>query len=154
MIKVLLLKDVEKLGRGGDVVTVQPGYARNFLLPKGVAILADKNALRLQEKLQEERRKQAAIDMKESEALAERLKAVTLVVEVKVDPEGHMYGSVSVNDITSLLEGQEKITLDKQAFQIAAPIKSTGVHQVEVKLKEGVIAAFALKIIPEGAEVV
>src|SRR5689334_17894347 len=96
--KLLLMKDVEELGRSGDVVSVKPGYARNYLLPQGFAVLADKKALKMQARLQEERRKKAVEDKKEAEELAQAIDGVTLTTIVKVDHEGHMYGSVSAHD--------------------------------------------------------
>lgn len=147
--KLLLLEDVEALGRSGDVVSVRPGYARNFLLPKKLAIIADRNALRLQAELQESRKQQAILDKKESEEIAQRFTDLTLETIVKVDHEGHMYGSVTSLDIAHLLQNQASITLEKRFIQLPHPIKETGVHTIKVKLKEGVAATFVLKVIPE-----
>lgn len=147
--KLLLLEDVEALGRSGDIVGVKPGYARNFLLPQGLAIVADKRALRMQTRLQEERKKKAVVDLKESEELATKLEGQTLTTIVKVDHEGHMYGSVSSSDVADLLEKQLSIALDKRAIQLKHAIKDTGVHTIHVKLKEGVQASFNLTIEPE-----
>jgi len=146
---LLLLEDVEDLGRSGDVVKVKPGFARNFLLPKGLGIVADKNALRMQEKLQEERKMQAAQDKKQAEEQAKTLANVTLTATVKVDQDGHMYGSVSVLDIVHLLLDQQKFEVDKRQIVLKNPIKVTGIHTVEIKLKEGVLASFTLKVMPE-----
>src|SRR5438445_11042849 len=93
--QLLLLEDVEHLGRKGDVVNAKEGYAYNFLIPKGFALVASESALRRKTKLQEERRKIAETDRKESEELAVRLNGEALTFIVKVDHEGHMYGSVS-----------------------------------------------------------
>src|SRR5689334_18731387 len=97
-IQLLLLDDVDELGRSGDVVAVKPGYARNFLLPKKKGVMANKHTLRMQAKLKEERAKQAEIDRREAEELAARMTGIELNIVVKVDPEGHMYGSVSALD--------------------------------------------------------
>lgn len=147
--KLLLLQDVDALGRSGDIVNVRPGFARNFLLPRGLAILADKNALRRQNRLKEERSKQAAVDKQESEEHANRLKDVTLSTVVKVDHEGHMYGSVSATDIMRLLEEQASLVLEKRAIQLPHPIKEVGVHTIKVKLKEGVLASCVLHVVAE-----
>src|SRR5262245_8691147 len=95
--KLLLIEDVEDLGRSGDVVSVKPGYARNFLLPRGHAVRADQHALRMQTRLQEERQKRAILEKQEAEKTAAALEGVTLSTIVKVDHEGHMYGSVSAH---------------------------------------------------------
>lgn len=149
--KLLLLEDVDGLGRKGDVVTVRPGYERNFLLPRKLAIVASPHALRLQERLQEERRQIAIVDKKESEELASKMTDLTITTTVKIDQDGHMYGSVSALDITHLLQAQSAITLEKRAIALPHPIKEVGVHTIRVKLKEGVTASFTLKIVPEGA---
>jgi large subunit ribosomal protein L9 len=147
--KLLLLEDVDELGRSGDIVSVRPGYARNFLLPGKKALIADANALRKQKQLQEARAKQAIVDRQQSDALAARIQGTSIETEVKVDPEGHMYGSVSAHDVVLLL-AKEKIEIEKKSVRLAHPIKATGVHEIELRLKEGVICSFKLKIIPEG----
>ena len=147
--KLLLIEDVDSLGRSGDIVSVRPGYARNYLLPMGLAVVADKNALRMQTRLQEERRQKAIVDRNESEELAARLEGQSISKVVKVDHEGHMYGSVSAADIVHLLHEGLSITLEKRAIQLKHAIKETGVHTILVKLKEGVEASFTLKVEPD-----
>ena len=152
--QLLLIEDVEDLGRSGDVVKVKPGFARNYLLPKGLGVIADKNALRIQARLQEERLKKAAEDRAEAEELAKVIEGATLTAIVKVDAEGHMYGSVSLLDVIHLMEEQKKVVLEKKNVQLKHPIKTTGVHQIPLKLKEGVEASFTLKVISEEGEVI
>ncbi len=147
--KLLLLEDVEALGRSGDIVGVKPGYARNFLLPQGLAVVADKRALRMQARLQEERKKRAIVDRKESEELATKLEGQNLTTIVKVDHDGHMYGSVNASDVADLLAQQMSIHLEKRAIQLKQSIKATGTHTIHVKLKEGVQSTFSLTIEPE-----
>lgn len=150
--KLLLIQDVESLGRSGDMVAVRPGYARNFLLPQGFALAADKSALRMQARLQEERRKKAVQDKKEADDLAIHIEGKTLTTIVKVDHDGHMYGSVSASDIVHLFKEQENLTVEKRGIILKHALKETGVHQLSVKLKEGVNASFTLKIVPEDAQ--
>jgi large subunit ribosomal protein L9 len=147
--QLLLLEDVDNLGKSGDLVTVKAGYSRNFLIPQKRAILADKNTVKKQEKLKAEREKRALIDLKESEEIAEKLKNITLTTTAKIDPDGKMYGSVTANDISILLseEGHE---VDKKAIKLAKPLKDTGMHSITIQLKEGVEARIALNIKPEG----
>lgn len=147
--KLLLLEDVDALGRKGEVVNVKSGYARNFLLPRGFGVIADKNALRMQARLKEEREKQAAVDRKESEALANSLEGVVLTTIVKVDHDGHMYGSVSALDIIHLLKEQNSLEIEKRFVQLNHPIKEIGVHPIKIKMKEGITAELTLKIVPE-----
>ena len=150
-VKLLLLEDVDDLGRSGDVVNVKSGYARNFLLPKQLALLAHKGALRMQEKLREERQKKALEDKTEAEGVAASLAQISLSITVKVDQEGHMYGSVAVGDILKALHEEHQIELEKRAVQLKHPIKTTGVHEIPIKLKESVMATIILKVIPEQA---
>lgn len=149
MAKLLLLEDVENLGRSGDVVNVKPGFARNFLLPQGIALTADKRALNMQAKLQEERRKRAAEDKREAEQQASQLEGKELVSIVKVDPEGHLYGSVSAGDIHDLLVATYQIDLDKRCVQLKQPIRTLGNHTIPLKLKEGVKVTILLRILSE-----
>jgi large subunit ribosomal protein L9 len=147
--QLLLIEDVEDLGHKGEIVNVRPGYARNFLLPQGLAVVADKRTLRMQERLKEERKQKAAVDKKESEEVAAKLQDATVTTVVKVDHEGHMYGSVSANDIVELLQDQMQVQLEKKNVQLKHPIKTTGVHPISIKLKEGVTTTFNLKVMSE-----
>lgn len=151
-IKLLLVQDVEDLGRSGDVVNVREGYARNYILPKRLGVIADNNALRRQEALQEARKQQAVTDKAGADALAKTLEAIVLEAEVKVDPEGHMYGSVSQQDIIKLIQDQKNLTVEKRYIVMKHPIKEVGIHRIEFKLKEGVTAFCTLKIAPEGVD--
>jgi large subunit ribosomal protein L9 len=143
--QLLLIEDVDDLGRSGDIVKVKPGYARNFLIPQKKAVVPDKRTLRMQVKLQEERAKRAVVDKKDAELLAERIQGMVHTIEVKVDPEGHMYGSVGHTDIIQLF-GNEGIILEKRNVVLPNPIKEVGVYNVSLRLKEGVMTAFTLKV--------
>lgn len=147
--KLLLIDDVEALGRSGDIVTVRPGYARNFLLPQGLAMIADKNTIRMQAKLQEERKQKAIVDKKESEELAARIEGLAITTTVKVDHDGHMYGSVTNADIAHLIQEQSGITVEKRSIQLKHAIKTVGEHTINIKLKEGVTTSIKLTVAPE-----
>jgi large subunit ribosomal protein L9 len=147
--QLLLLEDVESLGRKGEIVSAKPGYIRNFLLPRGFAVVASPNTLRKQEALRAEREKQAIVDREESDALAKKLEGMILEIKVKVDPEGHMYGSVSPLDVVRLFE-EKGFSIERKYIQMNRPIKETGHHKIALKLKEGVQVACQLSIIPEG----
>lgn len=147
--KLLLIQDVEDLGRSGDLVNVKPGYARNFLLPQQLAVVADKRTIRMQNRLQEERKQKAIQDKTESEALAQKLQGLVIETHVKVDHDGHMYGSVNQTDIVHLLNEQHNIELEKRNIVLKHPIKEVGVVDLDVKLKEGIGTKITLKVIPE-----
>ncbi len=149
--QLLLLEDVTNLGKKGDLATAKPGFVRNFLLPQKKAVIADKRTIRMQEKLKEERSKQAAEDKKDSEALAERLKEMTLTIKVKNDAQGHLYGSVGPAEIVKVL-ADEGIAVERKNVILPKPIKMVGTEDIQLKLKEDVPATFKLKI--EGETVV
>lgn len=146
--QLLLIQDVEDLGRSGDIVKVRPGYARNFLLPQKKGIVPTKQTLHLQEKLRAERLAKAEEDRKESEKLAKEIEGRTLHLPVKVDSEGHLYGSVSALDLVRALE-ELGVHLEKRNILLPAPIKVLGMHEITLRLKEGVLAMFYLEILPE-----
>ncbi|KPK32060.1 MAG: hypothetical protein AMS24_05070 [Chlamydiae bacterium SM23_39] len=146
--KLLLLEDVEYLGKSGDIVEVKPGYSRNFLIPQKKAIIAKKHTLALQKKLQEEREKKAKLEKKESEKIKEKIEKLTLETTVKTDPTGKMYGSIGKQDILALLE-KEDIKIDKKEIILKKPIKETGTFDIKFNLKENVEATCKLNIIPE-----
>lgn len=143
--QLLLLEDVDGLGRGGDIVTAKPGYIRNFLLPQKKAVIADKSTLALQAKLKEERAQRAIVDKKAAEELAAQIATMTLVAKVKVDPEGKMYGSVTILDIAKLLQSKG-LEIHRNNVILPLPLKTTGRHLVTLRLKEGVMAKAVIDI--------
>lgn len=147
--KVLLLKDVESLGRSGEVAVVKAGFSRNYLIPQKLAVVADQRTLRMQEKLRKERAIQAEKDRKEAEVLAQSLENIALTIRVKIDPEGKLYGSVGVSDILALLEEKGVQGMGKKSIQLPKPLKSLGTFTLSLKLKEGVPAKVQLHIQPE-----
>jgi len=143
--QLLLLEDVTNLGRKGDLTIAKPGFVRNFLLPQKKAVIADKRTIRMQERLQEERAKQAAQDKKDAEVLADKLKDLTLSMTVKTDSQGHLYGSVAAIDIVKVLAG-EGYEIDRKNVVLAKSIKTVGLYEIQLRLKENVPATFKLKV--------
>lgn len=146
--QLLLIEDVEDLGNSGDIVMVKPGYARNYLIPQQKALIATKQTLKKQTKLKEERAKKALLERKESEELAVKLLGKEFSIVVKVDPEGHMYGSVNAAEIAEVLK-QQGFNLDKKNILLARPIKTLGSTEVQLKLKEGVQTQIKLTLLSE-----
>ncbi len=147
--KILLLEDVEHVGRKGEIASVKPGFAYNFLIPKGHALVANRAALRHQARLLEERRVQAERDHTESLAMASKLDGETVETIAKIDHEGHMYGSVTVLDIIEMLKLKTGIELEKKMVPLKQPIKEIGVFDIALRLKEGASAVIHVKIVPE-----
>ncbi|MFA6915276.1 MAG: 50S ribosomal protein L9 [Parachlamydiales bacterium] len=150
--KILLLKDVDGLGRKGEIVSARPGYIRNYLIPQEFAEIATSQALRKQARLVEERQQQAIMDKQEAEQAASQVAEITLITIVKVDHEGHMYGSVSAHDVIDLLKKQANVEIERRSIQLKHALKTTGKHTIHLKFKEGVSADIKLDIIAEGSE--
>lgn len=149
--QLLLLEDIEGVGRSGDIVSVKPGFARNYLLPQQKALIAEKHTVRLQAKLKEERAKQAILDKQDAEVIAKKLVGAVIKTEVKIDAEGHMYGSVTQQDIAHLLKEQLNVSIEKRHVVLLKPFKTLGTHEVILKLKEGVPATIHLEIVAQPA---
>lgn len=148
--KLLLIHDVDHVGRSGEIVSVRPGFARNFLIPQGFAVVADKKALRMQARLQEERQKKAAVEKAEAEAIKARLEGLVIETAVKVDNEGQMYGSVNAQDIQHLIEKETQIHIEKKALHLKHALKEVGEFVIPIKLKEGVhVENFKVKVVAE-----
>lgn len=149
--QLLLLRDVESLGRSGDIVAVKPGFARNFLFPQSLATPATKANLRMRDKLKRERDAKAAEDLKFATAISEKIAALSLHTEVKVDHEGHLYGSVTAADVLSML-AEKGVEIDRKNLAGFRPIKTLGIHNIDCRLQEEVRAKISLTVIAEGAQ--
>jgi len=137
--EVLLKADVDRLGRRGEVVRVAPGYARNYLIPKGLAVKVDKaNAHRLEmerRRLAREEARRAA----ERRALAERVSAISLTITVSATEAGHLYGSVGPEEIAAAL-AEEGVSIKPTEVRLEKPIKELGVYEVPIEVAEDVEA--------------
>jgi large subunit ribosomal protein L9 len=145
---VLLLKTREGLGSEGDIVAVADGYARNFLLPKKLAVKATKSTIELQKKLVAERSRRAAEELEGYKALADRISGLSVTISAKVGEDDQLYGSVTASDIVGLAK-EEGIELDKKSILLKAPIKNLGVYAVEVALHPEVKATMKLWVVKE-----
>ena len=146
--EVLLIKDMATLGREGDMVTVASGYARNFLIPKGWAVAASERTLKLQEKIRAERLAREAHERREFEELAEKLSSVSLTTPVKVGEDEQLYGSVTTQDISALLQ-EEGFEIDRKKIVLENPIKALGVYAIELRLHPEVTATIKLWVVKE-----
>jgi large subunit ribosomal protein L9 len=146
--KLLLLQDVEDLGRSGDLVNVRPGYARNFLVPQKKAVVADKNTIRLQEKLQMERAKKTEEEKVLARTTADALQGREFTIHAKMDPDGQLFGSVTIIDLVKLIQKQD-FKVEKRHILLAAPIKAKGSYPLVIKFDEGILAEVTVHILPE-----
>ncbi len=130
--KVILLEPMENLGDVGAVVNVKPGYARNYLLPRGIATLATESNLRTLEAKIRAQAKKAAERKAEAERLRELLEPITLVLKVKAGDQ-KIYGSVTSREIAAALEAQHQITIDPKKLALEKPIKDLGDYTLAYK---------------------
>jgi large subunit ribosomal protein L9 len=147
-VEVILLSDQRHLGRRGEVVRVKPGYARNFLLPQGLAMLASQANLKY---FAEQRKKIDARHAKEREAAAEiaaRLAAIKLTIAKKVGETQTLYGSVTATDVAEALAAKG-VEVDKRKVDLGGGIKTLGPHVVTIDLHPEVVAEITLNVVAE-----
>ncbi len=146
--KIVLLNDIEKLGSAGDMVTVKNGYARNMLIPAGMAVKADRSNLRMLEAQRTRAEAKSLRDVKTHKSMAARLSKTELVAKVQTGEEDKMFGAVTSLDIAELLSAQE-IEIDRRIIDLPDPIKSLGVYNIPVKLHADVVAHVKVRVIKE-----
>jgi len=149
--KVILQKPADNLGNPGDIVEVADGYARNYLIPRGVAIRAQKGALKHAEVLKKGHAARLSRQKGEYEALASKLIAGgPLRVEARAGEEGKLFGSVTAADIAEAVATQAGVQVDRRDVHLDEPIRSIGVHEVRVKLFHEVEPVLTVEVIAEG----
>ena len=134
--EVILLKEHESLGEIGDIINVKPGYARNFLFPKGIAVRSSKRNIALADEQKKTLQKRTERESKVNEEWMGELAKVEISIEVEVGEEEKMFGSVTNLDIHKALT-EKGITIERQSILLDQPIKSLGVHNVPVKISSG-----------------
>ncbi|MCM1144260.1 MAG: 50S ribosomal protein L9 [Blautia sp.] len=147
--KVILLQDVKSLGKQGEIVNVNDGYARNFILPKKLGLEANSknmNDLKLQKANEE---KKAKAQLEAAQELAKVLETKEVVMKMKCGEGGKTFGSISSKEIAAAAKTQCDLDLDKKKFQLTEAIKALGVYEVPVKLHTKVIAKLKVKVIEE-----
>jgi large subunit ribosomal protein L9 len=147
-VKLILRESVPSLGEAGELVTVKPGFARNFLLPQGKAILATESNVRELEHKQRVVAAQVAKERKEHEALRDRIQAVALTVRARAGEEGKLFGSVTSAQIAELLAAQG-VEVDRRRIQLDEPIKELGEHSVEIRLQRDLVAKVKVVVAAE-----
>ena len=145
--EVVLLEDVKALGKKGQIVNVNDGYARNFILPKKLGVEAtakNLNDLKLKKANAE---KVAAEQLAEAKALAEKLAELSVTVSIKAGEGGRTFGSVSTKEIAKAASEQLKLEIDKKKMVLAEPIRSLGVTEVPIKLHKDVTGKLRVKVV-------
>ncbi|MDI1471275.1 MAG: 50S ribosomal protein L9 [Thermodesulfovibrio sp.] len=146
--KVILKEDIPNLGKAGQIVNVKDGYARNFLFPKGLALLADEKNMKLLEYQRKKIEEEAKKKRQDAQSIAERLSQVNLKISAKAGEDQKLFGSITSKDIAVALE-KEGFAIDKKQITVLEPIKRIGEYEVEVRFHENITAKVKVTIIPE-----
>ncbi len=146
--KLILREDVENLGKGGDLVDVKPGYGRNFLLPRGLAVTANTRNVRELEHQKTVASAKTAKLKASAEAISRRLAETPVVLQRKVGEQDKLFGSVTAIDIAEALAARG-LQLDRRAIDLAEPIKTVGEFEVPVKLHHEVVGKAKVKVVAE-----
>ncbi|HSK94491.1 MAG TPA: 50S ribosomal protein L9 [Candidatus Angelobacter sp.] len=144
--KVILKRDVKGLGHEGDLKEVKDGYARNFLLPSGAAVLADKGALANWERHRDQREERDRAFRADAEATAEKLRELALEIPVKAGERGRLFGAVTSHQVADFIN-RSGIELDRHALHMREPIKALGDYKVDVRLMPGVEAVVTVHVV-------
>ena len=143
---VILKRDVKGTGKAGDVVKVSDGYARNMLLPKGLAEEATKNNVHTLEKAREKREEEEKKAKAAAEKQAEEMKNMKVEIVTKAGEGGKLFGSITTKDIADALKEQHGINIDKRKIVLDQPIKEIGVKRVKIKIYPEITATIAVEV--------
>jgi large subunit ribosomal protein L9 len=144
--EVILIQDVKALGKKGDLVKINDGYARNFILPKKLGVEANAknlNDLKLQKAAEEKKQREL---LEEAKEFAKSIEAKTLQLSIKSGEGGRTFGSISSKEIATALKSQFSIDVDKKKIQLSDPIKNIGMHTVQIKIHPQVNAELKIKV--------
>tara|TARA_B100000029_G_C17192710_1_gene821285 strand:+ start:62 stop:712 length:651 start_codon:yes stop_codon:yes gene_type:complete len=148
--KVIFLKDILPTAMAGDIKEVKTGFARNYLIPKGIAVLATKSSMDQATKLQKEAQERRLIESKKWEEKGKSLEEKILTITVQTGPTGRLYGSVTNTLVADKIEEETGIKLDRRNIRFPDPIRMVGDYKVPVKLYEGINIDLGLKVISDG----
>ncbi len=145
--KIILLSDVKPLGTTGTVVEVADGYARNFLLPRGLAAEASKGSLALLEQQRRAKARRDAEAVASAEALGKELEGLQLTVPVRAGGNGRLFGAVTNGDVAGAIHATLGVEVDRHKIDVPDNIKSLGSYPVEVRLGKNIVAKTTVKVV-------
>lgn len=151
--KVLFLQDVRPTARAGDVKDVKTGFARNYLLPQGLAVHASEHELRRASSLRQQAEDRRLVEVKDWQDIADALKEQKVRIEVRTGPTGRLYGSVTNTMIAAKLSEMTSREIDRKGIQIPAPIRTTGEYKIPARFVEGVIATVFVEVVADSASI-
>ena len=147
--KLVLRADVENVGKKGDIVEVADGFGRNYLIPKGHALLATKGVQAQAASMRRSRDVHDAADREASETIARTLVPAVIHISARAGAEGRLFGSVTTTDVTDAVQAQTGIELDRRRLHLDDPIRSVGTHEVPVKLHADVEFRLTVEVAAE-----
>ncbi len=150
LVQVILSEDVHALGDAGEIVSVKPGYARNYLIPKGMAMIATAERVNEVEHKKRVVAEKLAKELKDLKAVKAKLDAAKLEVSAQAGEGGKLFGSVTAAQLSDLLS-EKGLEVDRRKIQLSEPIKHVGVHKVAIRLRSDVMAEFEVTVISAGA---
>ena len=145
--KVILLENVKGVGKKDEIINANDGYARNFLLPKKLAVEANNQNLAKLKSKQESNEHKKMTEKQEAEDLAKKLEKIILKIQVKAGENGKIFGGVTAKEIADRLQSQHNFKVDKKKIDLKETIKQTGMFNIDLKLYEGVNAKLKIHII-------
>lgn len=150
MVQVILSEDVHALGDAGEIVSVKPGYARNYLIPKGMAMIATAERVNEVEHKKRVVAEKMAKDLKDLKAVKAKVDKMKLEVSAQAGEGGKLFGSVTAANLAELL-AEQGLEVDRRKIQLSEPIKQVGVHTVALRLRSDVMAEFEVTVLSSGA---
>lgn len=144
--KVILLQDIKGVGKKDEVINASDGYARNFLLPKKMAVEADSGNMGRLKNKQDSMAHKKEVEKEQAIETAKKIENITLVLKVKAGENGKIFGGVASKEIADTLKNEYKIEVDKKKIMLKDTIKTLGAFNIEIKLFEGVNAKLKLKV--------
>ena len=152
MVEVMLMADVKKLGKAGEILKVAPGYARNMLFPQGLAAPVTEAARRRLAKLEAQRAAERAARKAAAEAQAAKLAGLEITIKARTVDGTRLYGSVSAADIAGAIESSHGVKVTRGQLDLPDQLKEVGVQEAKLDLGEGVFVAFKVQIIEDAGE--
>jgi len=149
--KVLLIKDVYKLGHAGDIKKVADGYGRNFLLPQGLAVLATPGAVKSAEKIRAKAATTREMLNSELQGVAEQIKGISLTFTQKAGETGKLYGSITTQTIAEAISKQVNVSIDRRQIE-SQPIRMIGEHKAKIRLTVDLVPEIKIHVLREGEE--
>lgn len=148
-VKLILVESIHSLGEAGDLVSVRPGYARNYLLPQGKALLATEGRVKELEHKRRIAEEKAARELKDLQAVKNRLEGLSIEIGARAGDSGKLFGSVTSSQIADRIEAAG-LEIDRRRIEMREPIKEVGEHKVSVRLLRELVAEVTVKVVSEG----